>query len=111
MQVWQQWPWWLTEIVRTIVLVGIAYGIGQIVRLLVTARLGRLARRPDDWAEVILSEVRPRIGLWSVLVGLHFALRRWPLDAAQREDVQNVISALAIGSLTFAVAAVANPKV
>jgi len=109
MQVWQQWPWWLTEMARTIVTVGIAYGLGQIVRLLVTARLARLTtRRPGDWAEVILSEVRPRIGLWSVLVGLHFAQRRWPLDAAQREDVQNVISALAIGSLTFAVAAVAT---
>jgi small-conductance mechanosensitive channel len=109
MQVWEQWPWWLTESVRTVLLVGLAYGIGQLMRLLVTARLARLhTRRPGDWAEVILSEVRPRVGLWSVLAGLHFAIRRWPLDAGQHDDAQNVLSALAIGSLTFAVAAVAT---
>jgi hypothetical protein len=82
--VWEQWPGWLTELVRTVITVGIAYGIGHVVRLLMSARLARLhSRRPGDWAEVILSEIRPRIGLWSVLVGVHFALRRWPLDAAQ----------------------------
>jgi small-conductance mechanosensitive channel len=109
MQVWEQWPGWLTELLRTAFTVGIAYAVGQVIRLLLTARLARLhSRRPGDWAEVVLSEVRPRIGLWSVLVGVHFAMRRWPLDAVQHEDVQNVLSAIAIGSLTFASAAVAT---
>jgi small-conductance mechanosensitive channel len=109
MQVWEQWPAWLTEFARTVITVGIAYAIGQAVRVVLAARLTRLgARRPGDWVEVLLSEIRPRIGLWSVLIGVHFAMRRWPLDAVQREDVQNVLSAIAIGSLTFASAAVAT---
>ena len=107
MQGWQDWPGWLIEVVRTVVTVGVAYGVGQGIRLVMATRVARLQiRRPGDWAEVVLSEIRPRIGLWSLLVGLHFAVRRWALEPTPLADIQNVLSALAIGSLTFATAAV-----
>jgi small-conductance mechanosensitive channel len=105
-QVWQQSPGWVIEFGRTVVTVGVAYAIGHAIRLILSARLTRLAGRTPaaDWPEVILGAIRPRVGLWSVLAGLHLAMRRWPLDAAQRTDAEHVLSAVAIGSLTLAAA-------
>jgi len=98
--------WWIGPLGRSVVTLGVAFVIGIALRDLVVVRLVRMASRtPGDWDDILVSEVRKRVPLWCLLVGLRISLdywinsehRWWPLAT-------QLIYALTIASVTLAAA-------
>jgi small-conductance mechanosensitive channel len=102
-----EWPHWLRALLWTAITLGVAYGVGHVIRAVAGAKLARLAAgtawRWDDALVVVTS----RVPFWSVLAGAYFALRHWDLGAEDYGHAVTVLSALAVASVTFALAAVA----
>src|SRR3990172_3105254 len=106
------WPAWASGSFWTLVIVSGAYAVGHLARLLVGARLSRLAPRTHgDWDDVLVAEVGRRIPFWAALVGVYAALPLWQLDDERQALAVTVLSAIGVASATFAVAAVATRAV
>jgi small-conductance mechanosensitive channel len=104
-----QWPWWATGLFWTAATVGGAYVVGQVVRLVLGARLARLARRTRvDWDDVLLSAIGQRLAFWSLLIGVYLSLERWPLTAAHALLTTRALSAMGVASITMALATIAT---
>jgi small-conductance mechanosensitive channel len=101
------WPTWVVQALWTVVTIGVLFGVGHVVRLVLATRLSRLAARTaGDWDDVLLQEIGRRIPLWSVLIGLHLSQARWPLTGAAHLQATLWLAAVGVASVTFAVAAV-----
>lgn len=91
----------------TVATIGIVYLVGYALRIVFEGRVARLvARTPAGWDDQLLAEVKRRIPLWSLLVGLHLALPRWPLAQPTLVLLDQVLSAIGVASVTFIAAAV-----
>ena len=94
------------------VIVGIAYGVGYLVRAIFTSKMERLAERSDGrWDNIVIAELGRRIPFWSLLVGLWLVLGRWPLSPQTVTFSTRILSALGVGSITIALAAIASQLV
>src|SRR5262245_23401672 len=101
------WPEWAARLFWTVVAVGGAYGAGYLLRWLIGPWLKRLtSRTPGDWDEVLVAEVKRRAPFWSLLLGAYLALPYWHLEPHRYDQIVNLLSAFAVASVTFAVAAV-----
>ena len=108
MSVLSDWPQWAGGLAWTVATIGVAYGIGHLLRLIVGVRLGRVALRTAwRWDDALIVVVR-RVPFWAVLAGAYLSLRHWPLSVDNRQTVVRIISALAVASVTFAAAALAT---
>jgi small-conductance mechanosensitive channel len=104
-QIWRLWP----PLLWTAVDVGVAYAAGHLVRILVNTRLAQVAARTvADWDDALVKEITRRVPFWTLLVGLYFALPRWPLSFEHYAFGVRVLSALGVISFTLAAAAVAT---
>jgi len=72
-------PAWARSLMWTALTIGGAWCIGHLLNAIVIARLGRLAARRQQWAEAVVSELRRRVPLWSVLIGAYASLAHWQL--------------------------------
>ncbi len=60
------------------------------------------------WDDALIGEIRRRIPFWTLLLGIHLALHRWPLSPDAQRLATEVLSALGVASATFALAAIAS---
>jgi small-conductance mechanosensitive channel len=106
------WPDWVENVVWTAAIVLAAYVIGHTLRVFVGARLKRLAARTASRSDdVLLDVVDARVGLWSLLIGIYFALPHWPLTPRGYETWVRVLSAIGVASFTFGLATLATQLV
>ena len=100
------WPLWGTRLAWTAVTIGAAYGVGLLIRSILGARLiGLAARTGWHWDDALVM-VTSRVPFWALLVGAYIALRHWALSADDYDRALRLISALAVLSVTFALAEV-----
>jgi small-conductance mechanosensitive channel len=101
------WPVWIVNLLWTVGTIGGVYLVGYTLRVVIGARLVKLARRTEArWDDVLLSEIKRRVPLWSLLVGLYLSLGRWDLAPRLATVGERVLSAVGVASVSFAVAAV-----
>ena len=109
---WNGWPWWAWPLIWSVVIVGIAYGIGLILRGVVVKRLAKLAALTEGtWDDIVVRELGRRVPFWSLLIGLWMALVRWPLSLQTHTLATRTLSALGIASVTFALASISGKLV
>ncbi len=102
------WPA-LDRLLWTAITVGGAFAFGLVINVFVFRRLALLARRTGvKWDEAVIDELRRRIPLWSLLLGVWLALGYWPISPRWLSVTSNVIKAAAIASVTLAAAAIAT---
>ena len=93
----------------TAITVGVAYGLGHLINLVVVSRLQRFAKGTrGEWDDILVAELRRRLPFWSVLIGISIALVRWDLDERSFNFASGLVRALGMASVTFAVAGVAG---
>jgi small-conductance mechanosensitive channel len=98
----------LDRAIWSLLTVVVAYAIGLLVNWIVIHWLQRLASKTEgQWDDVVVRELRKRIPLWSLLVGLRLALFHWPLAEKWVGLASNAILAAAVLSVTMALAAMA----
>jgi small-conductance mechanosensitive channel len=103
-----QWPV-LSRLLWTAVTVAVTCGLGFVINAVVFRKLTHLAKKTEsDWDDVVVEELRRRITLWSLLVGLWLSLGYWPMPATWRWFANNVIKTVAVASVTLAAAAIAT---
>src|SRR5262245_6803825 len=104
----EQLPW-LAPLLRAVATVVGAYILGRLFNRVIAGRLARWASRsPGPWDDIILSELRSYIPLWSVLLGLRVSLAYWPIPERWLHLAATGISVIGFASVTFAVAAAAT---
>jgi small-conductance mechanosensitive channel len=102
-----EWPEWGIDLVWTIATIGGVYLSGYMLRLIFGGRFARLVTHtPAKWDDQLVDEVKRRMPLWSLLVGLHLSLPRWSLSASADRFADQVLSAIGVASITFMAAAV-----
>lgn len=98
----------LDHAIWSVATVAAAWAIGLLINHLVIRSLQRMASRTaGEWDDIVVRELRKRIPLWSVLVGVRLALFHWPLEDRWVAVGSNLIVAAAVLSVTFALAAMA----
>ena len=101
------WPQSARTAVLSLLVIGIAYLLGQIGRFIVVNRLGALARRtPGQWDDAVVHAVGRRVPYWSVLVGIYIAAGFWILAPNISNALDKALYVAAAASLTFLVAEV-----
>jgi small-conductance mechanosensitive channel len=104
----EQFPW-LAPLLRAVATVVGAYVLGRIFNLVVAGRMARWASgSPGPWDDIIISELRTYVPLWSVLVGLRVSLAYWPIPERWLHLAATGISVIGFASVTFALAGVAT---
>ena len=104
----EQLPW-LTPVLRAVATVVGAYILGRIFNVVIAGRLARWASgSPGPWDDIIISELRTYVPLWSVLIGLRVSLAYWPIPERWLHLAATAISVAGFGSVTFALAGVAT---
>lgn len=102
-----EWPEWGTDLAWTVATVGTVYLVGYTLRVIFGGRVARLvARTPGRWDDELVAEVKRRIPLWSLLVGLHLSLPRWSFPPSVDRLADQLLSAIGVASVTFLAASV-----
>ena len=102
------WPEWAPRLAWTAGTIGIAYAIGHLVRAIAGARLARVAGKTEWRWDNPLVAFTDRVPFWAILTGAYVSLRHWPLAPDDHARAVQVLAAFAVGSVTFALAAVAT---
>ena len=101
------WPVTVRTIVLSLVVIGLAYLVGQVARVIVSNRLGALARRtPGQWNALLVNAIARRIPFWSVLVGVYVAASFWVLAPNIAVTLERALYVVSAASLTFLAAEV-----
>src|SRR5262245_29126904 len=104
-------PWPLLDAaIWSAVVIGVFYGVGLLINLIVFRRLSRLAKQTSgEWDDVVIAELRRRIPFWSLLLGVRIALDYWPLPAETwHKYAVRLLVVLGFGSVTLAAAGIAG---
>lgn len=101
------WPAWIVNVIWTAGTISGVYLVGYTLRVVIGGRLVQLAgRTAARWDDVLLSEIKRRLPLWSVLLGLYLSLSRWDLTPRLATLGERTLSAIGVASVSFTVAAV-----
>ena len=102
-------PWWVMPLIWSAVVIVASAAIGHVLRAVFASRMTRLASRsPMQWDDIVIGELGRRIPFWSILVGVWLALDQWPISTQTHTFVTRLLSALGVGSVTIAAAAIAT---
>jgi len=102
-----RWPD-LDRAIWTAVTLGGILLIGLAIRRFVIRRLAHAAARtPSTWDDAVVHELRNRIPLWSVLLGLWVSLGYWPINPRWATLTTNLITLVAVLTVAMAVSAIA----
>jgi small-conductance mechanosensitive channel len=101
------WPVTVRTAAFSVLVVGLAYLLGQVARYIVASRLGALARRaPGEWDTLLVNAVARRVPFWSVLVGIYIAAGFWVLAPNVATAFDRTLYVVSAASLTFLAAEV-----
>ncbi len=93
----------------TALTIGAAWCIGHLLNAIVITRLGRLiAATRQQWDQAVVSELRRRVPLWSVLVGAYASLAHWQLSPEAALLLTRGLFVVGAVSATLFAAAVAS---
>ena len=93
----------------TALTIGAAWCIGHLLNAIVITRLGRLiAATRKQWDDAMVSELRRRVPLWSVLVGAYASLAHWQLSPEAELLLTRGLFVVGAVSATLFAAAVAS---
>lgn len=99
--VMDRWIW-------TAATIAAAFVIGLLINRLVVVRLQRLAERTaGEWDDDVILELRRRIPFWAFLAGVRVSAVYWPLRPGTVDLISNLTSAVAVLSVTSAIAGIA----
>jgi small-conductance mechanosensitive channel len=102
-------PSWMRSAVWTALTIGAAWCIGHLLNAIVITRLGRLiAAARKHWDQAVVSELRRRVPLWSVLVGAYASLAHWQLSPEAALLLTRGLFVVGAVSATLFAAAVAS---
>jgi small-conductance mechanosensitive channel len=108
MSVLSQWPLWMTPLAWTVLTVALAYIVGHLIRAIAGARLNVLASRTVWKWDDALGMVTRRVPFWAALAGAYVSLRYWSLTPGDYDRGVRIFTALAVLSVTFALAGLAT---
>ena len=108
MQWLESWPEWVPRLTWTLGTVTVFYALGHLIRAIVGSRLSRLARRTQWRWDDALDAVTARVPFWAILAGILVSLRYWSLVPADHTRITQLVGALAVASVTFALADIAG---
>ena len=101
------WPQSARTVAFSLLVIALAYLVGQVGKYLVITRLGALARRtPGLSDDVVVKAVGRRVPFWSLLVGVYIAAGFWVLPDKFSNVLDKALYVAAAASLTFLVAEV-----
>ena len=101
------WPQSARTAAISLLVIGLAYLLGQVGRFIVTNRLGALARRtPGQWDDAVVHAVGRRVPFWSFLIGIYIAAGFWVLAPNFTNAIGKALYVAGAASLTFLVAEV-----
>ena len=96
------WPASARTAALSLLVIGLAYLLGQVGKYIVVNRLGALARRTSDqWDDAVVYAVGRRVPFWSFLVGLYIAAGFWVLAPNVANALDKTLYVVAAASLTF----------
>jgi small-conductance mechanosensitive channel len=100
------WPT-LDRWIWTAVTIAAAFVIGLLINRIVIARLQKLAARTSgDWDDAVILELRRRIPFWAFLGGVRVSAVYWPLQPDTIDNISKLITAVAVLSVTSAIAGI-----
>jgi small-conductance mechanosensitive channel len=100
-------PAWVWNGTLSILVLGVSYLAGFLIKWVVSRRLMALAARTKgQWDEVLVHEFARRIPLWSFLLGVYLAAGFWTLSPNVDNALTKTLFVLIAVSLTFFSAAV-----
>lgn len=101
------WPAAARTAALSLIVIGVAYVLGQIARWVVSSRLGAIARRtPGNWDALLVGAVARRVPFWSVLVGIYIAASFWVLAPNIATALDRALYFATAASITFLAAEV-----
>ena len=101
------WPQSARTAAFSLLVIALAYLLGQVGKYIVISRLGALARRaPGLWDDAVVRAVGRRVPFWSLLIGVYIAAGFWVLAPNFSNALDKALYVAAAASLTFLVAEV-----
>jgi small-conductance mechanosensitive channel len=108
MQWLESWPEWVPRLTWTLGTITVFYVLGHLMRAIVGSRLTRLTARTHWRWDDALAAVTSRVPFWAILAGVLVSLRYWSLVPTDHERIAQLVGALAVASVTFALADIAS---
>jgi small-conductance mechanosensitive channel len=103
----QGWPASARTVLLSLIVIGVAYVIGQVAKRIAASQLAALGRRTGShWIDPLIAAIARRIPFWSVLVGIYVAAGFWILAPNIATTLGRTIYVIATASLTFLAAEV-----
>jgi small-conductance mechanosensitive channel len=100
-------PAWVSQGALSILVLGVSYVAGHLLKWVVCRRLMALADRTSgQWDDVVVNELARRVPLWNVLLGVYLAAGFWTLAPNVDNALTKTLFVLIAVSLTFFAAAV-----
>ena len=101
------WPLTARTAALSLLVIGVAYLLGQLGKYIVVSRLAVLARRaPGEWDGAVIQAVGRRVPFWSVLIGVYIAAGFWVLAPNIARALDKALYVIAAASLTLLAAEV-----
>ncbi len=101
------WPLSARTAALSLVVIALAYLLGQLGKYIFVNRLGALARRaPGSWTDAVVQAVGRRLPFWSVLVGIYIAAGFWVLAPNIANTLDKALYVITATSLTLLAAEV-----
>jgi small-conductance mechanosensitive channel len=98
----QGWPASARTALLSLLVIAIAYVIGQVARRIIAHQLADLARRAGSrWIDPVMEGMARRVPFWSVLVGIYLTAGFWVLPAEIAIALHKGLYVVAAASLTF----------
>ena len=102
-------PAWGRSALWTALTIGAAWCVGHLLNAIVISRVARLTGATrKQWDDAVMSELRRRVPLWSVLVGAYGSLAHWQLAPEAELLVTRFLFVVGAVSATLFAAAVAT---
>jgi small-conductance mechanosensitive channel len=99
----------LNRFLLAVMTIALAFVVSVLINQFLMRRLAALATRSrGEWDDVVIGELRRRIPLWGLLIGLALSLGYWDIPGQWLKWVQGAIGAVAVWSVTSALAAMAS---
>jgi small-conductance mechanosensitive channel len=98
----------LSRLLWTVGTLGVGYAVGYLINAVLIRRLTRLAKRTQGtWDDAVIGELRRRIPLWILLVGVWVSLGYWQIPDNWLSLATSILKIVVVASVTFAAAAIA----
>lgn len=98
----QGWPASARAALLSVLIISVAYVLGQVARYIVANQLASLARRTGSrWIDTVVDAIARRVPFWSVLVGIYIAKGLWIFRFEIARTLDKAIYVVAAASFTF----------